>query len=55
VILHEGPAAPPAQIVTPKAVSLTLLGPYLLGVELASLVLLAGLVAAFHAGMREED
>lgn len=55
VILHEGPAAPPAQVITPEGVSLTLLGPYLLGVELASLVLLAGLVAAFHAGMHEED
>ncbi len=55
VTLHEGLAAPPAQIITPLGVSLTLLGPYLLGVELASFVLMAGLVAAFHAGRREPD
>jgi NADH-quinone oxidoreductase subunit J len=40
--------------VGPKAVSLSLFGPYLLGVELASMVLLAGLVAAYHTGRRRE-
>jgi NADH-quinone oxidoreductase subunit J len=30
-----------------------LFGPYLLGVELASMVLLAGLVGAYHLGRRE--
>lgn len=33
-----------------KAVGLALYGPYLLAVELASMLLLAGLVAAFHIG-----
>jgi NADH-quinone oxidoreductase subunit J len=41
------------EIVEPKAVSLALYGPYLLGVELASLLLLAGLVGAYHLGRRE--
>jgi NADH-quinone oxidoreductase subunit J len=36
--------------VTPKAVGESLFGPYLLGVELASLLLLAGLVGAYHIG-----
>jgi NADH-quinone oxidoreductase subunit J len=36
--------------VTSKQVSISLLGPYLLGVELASFLLLAGLVGAFHLG-----
>lgn len=39
-----------AASVGPHAVATTLLGPYLLGVELASLLLLAGLVGAYHLG-----
>lgn len=38
--------------VTPQQVSLSLFGPYLLGVELASMLLLAGLVGAYHLGRR---
>jgi NADH-quinone oxidoreductase subunit J len=38
--------------VTPKAVGVALLGPYLLGVELASMLLLAGLIGALHLGRR---
>ncbi|HVN97614.1 MAG TPA: NADH-quinone oxidoreductase subunit J [Syntrophorhabdaceae bacterium] len=34
--------------VTPKQVGVSLFGPYLLGVELASVLLLAGLVGAYH-------
>jgi NADH-quinone oxidoreductase subunit J len=33
-----------------KAVGISLFGPYLLVVELASMLLLAGLVVAFHIG-----
>lgn len=36
--------------VGPKQVGISLLGPYMLGVELASLLLLAGLVGAYHLG-----
>jgi len=43
-----------AAVVEPKEVSLALFGPYLLGVELASFLLLAGLVGAYHLGRREE-
>lgn len=43
----------PATIISPKQVSLTLFGPYLLGVELASFLLLAGLVGAHHLGKRD--
>ena len=39
-------------IVSPRQVSLALFGPYLLGVELASFLLLAGLVGAHHLGCR---
>ncbi|MBM4327209.1 MAG: NADH-quinone oxidoreductase subunit J [Deltaproteobacteria bacterium] len=38
--------------VSPKQVSLALFGPYALGVELASVLLLAGLVGAYHLGRR---
>ncbi len=45
--------------VVPSLVGVALLGPYVLGVELASLLLMAALVAAFHLGRRtvahEED
>jgi NADH-quinone oxidoreductase subunit J len=40
------------QTVDAKTVALTLFGPYLLGVELASFLLLAGLVGAYHLGYR---
>ena len=40
--------------VTPKAVGIALFGPYLLGVELASLLLLAGLVGTYHLGRRDQ-
>lgn len=36
--------------VVPKEVGLSLFGPYVLGVELASMLLLAGLVGAYHLG-----
>jgi NADH-quinone oxidoreductase subunit J len=38
-----------------KEVGITLFGPYLLGVELASLLLLAGLVGACHLGWHNES
>jgi len=40
--------------VGPKEVGITLFGPYLLGVELASFLLLAGLVGAYHLGRRDD-
>ncbi len=36
--------------VSPKEISICLFGPYLLAVELASMLLMAGLVGAFHLG-----
>ena len=41
-----------AEAVTPKAVGLSLFGPYVLAVEIASMLLLAGLVGAYHLGRR---
>jgi NADH-quinone oxidoreductase subunit J len=42
-----------AAAVTAKEVGIALFGPYLLGVELASLLLLAGLVGACHLGWHQ--
>lgn len=47
------PAQPGGIVVGPKEVSIALFGPYLLGVELASMLLLSGLVGAYHLGRRE--
>ena len=41
--------------VSPKEVGLTLFGPYVLAVEIASMLLLAGLVGAYHVGRRFID
>jgi NADH-quinone oxidoreductase subunit J len=40
-------------VVAPKEVAMVLFGPYVIGVELASMLLLAGLVGAFHLGRRK--
>lgn len=42
-----------ASVVDGKQVGIVLFGPYLLGVELASMLLLAGLVGAYHIGWRD--
>jgi NADH-quinone oxidoreductase subunit J len=39
-------------MVDPKQVGIVLFGPYMIGVELASILLLAGLVGAYHIGCR---
>lgn len=41
--------------ISPQQVGLALFGPYLLGVEIASMLLLAGLVVAYHIGRKEEN
>ena len=39
----------------PKEVALVLFGPYLLGVELVSMLLLAGIVGAYHLGWSDPE
>ncbi|HTR25312.1 MAG TPA: NADH-quinone oxidoreductase subunit J [Terriglobales bacterium] len=39
----------------PKEVGIALFGPYMIGVELASMLLLAGLVGAYHLGLRKTE
>lgn len=52
ILLHAGKQVTGFTIVGPKQVGIKLFGPYLLGVELASLLLMAGLIGAYHLGRR---
>jgi NADH-quinone oxidoreductase subunit J len=50
VVIAIGGTAETGQLVNSKQVGVALYGPYLLAVELASMLLLAGLVGAYHLG-----
>jgi NADH-quinone oxidoreductase subunit J len=50
VVIAGGGSAETGQLVDSKQVGIALYGPYLLAVELASMLLLAGLVGAYHLG-----
>jgi NADH-quinone oxidoreductase subunit J len=39
----------------PKEIGIALYGPYMIGVELASMLLLAGLVGSYHLGFRQAE
>jgi NADH-quinone oxidoreductase subunit J len=53
-VLSEGEPAPVrGEVVGPEEVGLALFGPYLIGVQLAALLLLAGLVGASHLRRHE--
>jgi len=52
VAIGHTPASTSGVAVYPKSVGLALFGPYVLAVELASMLLLAGLVGAYHLGRR---
>lgn len=52
VVVRGGDAHLGTGIVDPKQVGMVLFGPYVIGVELASMLLLAGLVGAYHLGFR---
>jgi NADH-quinone oxidoreductase subunit J len=50
----EASRIPGSVTVSTKQVGIALFGPYALGAELASMLLLAGLVGAYHLGRRED-
>ena len=51
-VLAGGSQLLPGHSVAPKAVGMSLFGPYVLAVEIASMLLLAGLVGAYQLGRR---
>lgn len=54
-LLWQSPVATTTNaVVGPRRVGALLFGPYLLGVELASMLLLAGLIGAYHLGRTEQ-
>ncbi|MEO8324863.1 MAG: NADH-quinone oxidoreductase subunit J [Nitrospirota bacterium] len=52
VVVRGGGAHLGVEMVGPKQIGIVLFGPYVIGVELASMLLLAGLVGAYHLGYR---
>lgn len=52
LIINLGNTPTTGVLIGPKQVGLTLFGPYVLAVEIASMLLLAGLVGAYHVGRR---
>lgn len=52
IVLSRSSDQQTGALVTAKQVGITLFGPYVLAVEIASMLLLAGLVGAYHVGRR---
>jgi NADH-quinone oxidoreductase subunit J len=50
LLAGRAPDSTMAGVIDPKQVGLAMYGPYLIGVELASMLLLGGLVGAYHLG-----
>lgn len=55
VLSRSGSPMVPSGYVAPGGVAMSLYGPYLLGVELASFLLLGALVGAYHIGSRKSE
>jgi NADH-quinone oxidoreductase subunit J len=51
---HGVMAVPAASVVIPRAVGIALYGPYVIGVELSSMLLMAALVGAYHLGWHKQ-
>jgi len=55
VVMFGSGATAGATAISPREVALSLFGPYLVGVELASLLLLSALVGVYHLGRRRQS
>jgi NADH-quinone oxidoreductase subunit J len=55
LLFHAGSLGQGAGLVGPKQVAIALFGPYLIGVELASMLLLGALVGAYHLSARRQQ
>jgi NADH-quinone oxidoreductase subunit J len=54
ILATAGLPATSYRVVDAKAVGLTLFGPYVLGVELSGMLLMAGIVGAYHLGRQKK-
>src|SRR3954447_11585431 len=52
VVVNTATPSLPMHVITPKEIGISLFGTYAIGVELASLLLMSGLVGAYHLGRR---
>jgi NADH-quinone oxidoreductase subunit J len=55
LLFHAGSLRQRAGLAEPKQVAIALFGPYLIGVELASMLLLGALVGAYHLSARKRE
>jgi NADH-quinone oxidoreductase subunit J len=55
LLFERSPAGSTGAVVGPKQVGMALFGPYLIGVELASMLLLGALVGAYHLSARKQE
>jgi NADH-quinone oxidoreductase subunit J len=54
ILATSGLPATSYRVVDAKAVGMTLFGPYVLGVELSGMLLMAGIVGAYHLGRQKK-
>ena len=54
LLLQDNPTGMPAAVVTPKQVSLSLYGEYIIAVELVGFLLMTGIVGAAHIGKHKK-
>jgi NADH-quinone oxidoreductase subunit J len=54
VLVAKPAAATTGSVVDPQQVGVALFGPYLIGVELASMLLLVGLIGAYYLGRQRQ-
>jgi NADH-quinone oxidoreductase subunit J len=54
IIASGSPTSTSPQVVDAKAVGLSLYGPYVIGVELSGILLMAGIVGAYHLGRQKK-
>ena len=55
VVRESGYQALPGEIISPKQVGISLFTTYLLGTEIAAVLLLAGIIGAYHLGKRKKN
>jgi NADH-quinone oxidoreductase subunit J len=55
LLAHANTGSAAAHAISPRQVGLTLYGPYLIGVELSSMLLMGALIGAYHLGWHKQS